>query len=118
MKIRNLIISALLVVSFSAAPAAAESNWINGGEYRITCYCEYCNEPQGYQSASGKYLEYGHVAMNDVPFGTKIAIDGEIFVVTDRVGVPNTIDIFLPANSDYCTCDFLDYKDVYIHEGN
>jgi hypothetical protein len=108
----------LLVVAISAIPVQASSNWINGGEYRITCYCEYCNEPEGHESASGQYLEYGQVAMNNVPFGTKVAIDGEIFTVTDRVGVPGTIDIFIPSDKGHCRCDILDYKNVYIHEGN
>ena len=84
----------------------------NIGEYRITTYCQHCNEPSGRQTASGNTLEYGQVAMNDVPFGTQIAIDGEVFEVTDRVGVENTVDIYMPTEKEYCTCNYLDYKEV------
>lgn len=52
--------------------------------------------------------------MNDVPFGTKISIDGEIFTVVDRCGVDNTVDIFIENDTDVCQCDTLEYKEVYI----
>ena len=93
-----------------------QPEYVNAGEYRVTQYCEFCNEPHGYDSKSGKSLEYGDVAMNDVPLGSKISIDGEIFTVVDRCGVGNTVDIFVPSNSDHCTCNLLEYKTVYIKQ--
>ena len=66
------------------------------------------------ERASGRTLEYGQVAMNDVPFGTEISIDGEVFEVTDRVGVENTVDIFVPSNDGCCHCATLEYKNVSI----
>lgn len=84
------------------------------GEYRITTFCCACNEEYGFQSASGKTLGYGDVAMNGVPFGTKICIDGEEFTVVDRCGVDNTVDIFIENDSGYCNCNYLDYKEVFV----
>ena len=84
------------------------------GEYRITTYEICCNDPVGRQSASGKTLEYGDVAMNGVPFGTKICIDGEEFTVVDRCGVDNTVDIFIENDSGCCNCNYLDYKEVFV----
>lgn len=88
--------------------------WKDAGTYRITCYDFWCNDPQGRQSASGKTLEYGDVAMNGVPFGTKISIDGEIFTVVDRCARDDTVDIFVENDSGYCNCNLLEYKDVRI----
>ena len=83
------------------------------GVWRITTYDVCCNYPQGRQSASGKRLEYGDIAMNGVPFGTKIIIDGEIFTVVDRCGIDGTVDIFIENDSDVCQCDTLEYKEVF-----
>lgn len=98
----------------NVAMADIDSGPTSLGEYRITTYDVCCNEPHGRQSASGKTLEYGDVAMNDVPFGTKISIDGEIFTVVDRCGVDNTVDIFIENDTGVCQCDTLEYKEVYI----
>ena len=116
--IKTLLAGVLIAATMTApAPenkASPEKVWEDAGTYRVTAYCQYCNEQEGYQTASGRTLEYGQVAMNDVPFGTEISIDGEVFEVTDRVGVPATVDIFVPSDSGYCRCNTLEYKEVYI----
>lgn len=91
-------------------------NWRSLGKYRITTYCADCNEPIGHQSASGKTLKYGHVAMNGVPLGSKINIEGEPFTVTDRCGIDNTVDIFIPNGDGVCRCNTLDFKEVKIND--
>ena len=111
------IVGVVLAAGVSMSAAQADMMPIDLGEYRITTYGIYCNEPVGRQSASGKTLEYGDVAMNGVPFGSKISIDGEIFTVTDRCGIDGTVDIFIETNSDHCTCNTLDYKEVYLLRG-
>ena len=108
------LVGVALAASISAHGAAQAQMPVNLGEYRITTYCCACNEEYGFQSASGKNLEYGDVAMNGVPFGTKICIDGEEFTVVDRCGVDNTVDIFIENDSGYCNCNYLDYKEVFI----
>lgn len=106
----------LIVASMAATPAPkekkAEPEWKSLGEWRITVFCESCNDPVGRQSASGKPLEYGHVAMNGVPLGSKISIEGEIFTVTDRCGIDGTVDIFVPTCDGACGCDKLTYEEV------
>lgn len=111
------LVGVVLAAGVSMSAAQADMMPIDLGEYRITTYEIHCNEPVGRQSASGKTLEYGDVAMNGVPFGSKISIDGEIFTVTDRCGIDNTVDIFIETNSDHCTCNTLDYKEVYLMRG-
>lgn len=110
------LLSAMIATAPAPAPAQKEKPWKDGGEYRISAFCQFCNEQEGFQSASGKTLKYGHVAMNGVPFGTKISIDGEVFTVTDRVGVPDTVDIFIPSSDGCCHCNTLEHKEVYIKQ--
>lgn len=116
--IRAMIAGALIAASMAATPAPkekkAEPEWKSLGECRISVFCESCNDPVGRQSASGKPLEYGHVAMNDVPLGSKISIEGEIFTVTDRCGIDGTVDVFVPTCDGACHCNSLDYKKVSI----
>lgn len=112
--IAGMLIAAAMTTAAPANKDSPKEEWVDAGTYRISVFCQYCNEQEGYQSASGRTLEYGQVAMNDVPFGTEISIDGEIFEVTDRVGVPDTVDIFIPNDSGYCQCNTLEYKNVYI----
>ena len=111
------LVGVVLAAGVSMSAAQMDMMPIDLGEYRITTYCCACNEEYGFQSASGQRLEYGHVAMNGVPLGSRISIDGEEFIVTDRVGVPNTVDIFIPSEDGACHCDTLDYKEVYLLRG-
>lgn len=110
----GVLIAATMTTATPANKDSPKEEWVDAGTYRISNFCQFCNEQEGYQTASGRTLEYGQVAMNDVPFGTEISIDGEIFVVTDRVGVPNTVDIFVPSDKGCCTCNTLEYKNVRI----
>lgn len=116
--IKTVLAGLLIASTLTAAPAPKEKEpekvWKSLGEWRITTYDIYCNEPQGRQSASGKRLKYGHVAMNGVPTGSKISIDGEVFTVVDRCGIDGTVDIFIENNSGYCQCNTLEYKEVFI----
>ena len=113
----SAIIGAAMLLNVAATQLDEQAQYEDIGCYRITTYDVCCNEPQGRQSASGKRREYGDVAMNGVPFGTTICIDGEEFTVADRCGVDNTVDIFIENDSDHCQCNTLEYKEVFIkHE--
>ena len=85
----------------------------SAGEYRITEYCQFCNDPEGYESASGEKLHEGDCAMNGVPLGTEIMIDGETYVVKDRCGIENTVDIFKETEGG-CHCERMECKEVSI----
>lgn len=104
----------VLAVGISMNASAIDLMPVSMGEYRITTYEVNCNSPRGRQSASGKRLEYGDAAMNGVPFGTKISIDGEVYTVVDRCGVDNTVDIFIENDSGGCHCNTLEYKEVFL----
>ena len=105
-----------LMLALAPVQDIDSGEWHDAGTYRITTYCQYCNEPAGKGSASGKELAYGDVAMNGVPLGTEISIEGETFTVVDRCGIENTVDIFVENDSGQCQCNLLEHKEVCIHE--
>ena len=74
------------------------------GTYRIThyCGCANCNGSwAGNPTASGSYPVAGRtIAMADLPFGTKVEINGQIYTVEDR-GVPSgCVDIYVDNHSE------------------
>lgn len=92
-----------------------ENTWKSIGEQRITAYCPICNDGSGYESSSGKKLEYGDCACSWLPIGTKLSIEGEIFTVADICGT-NAIDIFIDTDADSCQCNLNEYKRVSIKQ--
>jgi 3D (Asp-Asp-Asp) domain-containing protein len=77
-----------------------ESVWKSIGTMEISSYSEKdsCHYPTkgGCLVASGKVAKVGMVATNLYPFGTRLMIDGEIYIVEDRISkrFNNRIDIF------------------------
>lgn len=65
--------------------------------------------------ASGKEVYVGAVAYNNVPLGTKIEIDGNIYVVEDRCLHDNVIDIYMNT-IDKCYEHGVQYKKVKVKE--
>lgn len=96
-------IAIALVLSF-IQPQEAQEPWDYLGECRITTYCQYCNEPAGYGSSSGKELAYGDAACGWLPEGSQISIEGEVFTIVDKCGT-DAIDLFIPSDCGYCDCD-------------
>ena len=83
------------------------------GRFRLTgyCNCVLCHG-QGY-TASGTVPQAGRtVAMNGIPFGTKLLINGGVYVVEDR-GVPyGNVDIYHDTH-DQALSFGVGYADVY-----
>jgi len=71
----------------------------------VTAYNENDGETYGTTMANGQTVYYGCLANDKLPFGTKVIIDGETFVVADRFGGGHPIekfDMYLPSRGD---CD-------------
>ncbi|MFQ7551792.1 MAG: hypothetical protein ACLRMZ_17650 [Blautia marasmi] len=83
------------------------------GRFRLTgyCNCALCHG-QGY-TASGTVPQAGRtVAMNGIPFGTKLLINGGVYVVEDR-GVPyGNVDIYHDTHNQALSFG-VGYAEVY-----
>lgn len=102
---------AIIATDSTAAPAddifyaerIPSGHWENAGRHCITHYCplECCNgKGRAWKNASGTPMVIGKTvaAGRQYPFGTKLLINGKIYIVEDR-GVPNGhIDILVESD--------------------
>ena len=89
------------------------------GNCRITfyCHCAACNGRAGANCASGVQPTVNHtVANGSLPFGTRLLIDGQEYVVEDRGVGDFEIDIFVASHEEALQRG-LYYRDVYIIDG-
>lgn len=88
------------------------------GECRITFYCpcgQCCGKSDGI-TASGVPAKSGHTVAADLPFGTKLLIDGTEYVVEDRGVDGMCVDIFVDSHAEALQRG-LYYSEVYIKDG-
>ena len=88
------------------------------GEYRISAYCpcEKCCLKSDGITASGTQATAGRTAaMNGVPFGTKIVIDGHEYTVEDRGGGLGSkiIDIYFDTHEEALNSGLWVMKEVF-----
>ena len=87
------------------------------GKFKLTfyCHCEKCNGKWAYGPlANGGYPKQGRtIAMNDIPLGTKLMINGKIYIVEDRGTPYGHIDVFRNSHSE-CYELGVQYADVYL----
>lgn len=89
------------------------------GKFKLTAYCA-CSKCCGQwadanaTTASGTYAVQGRtVACNSLPFGTRIIINGNVYVVEDRGGMANNvIDVFFNSHQEALNFG-VQYADVY-----
>lgn len=90
------------------------------GSCRITFYCAgpcCCGAYATGITASGAPVQANHtVASGDLPFGTRLMIDGQEYVVEDRGVGAQQIDIFVWSHQEALDRG-LYYTDVYIIDG-
>lgn len=89
----------------SAPTQPPERTLVSLGEYRISAYCpcEKCCLKSDGITASGTQATAGRTAaMNGVPFGTKIVIDGHEYTIEDRGGGLGSkiIDIYFDTHEE------------------
>ena len=86
------------------------------GNFKLTAYCacsKCCGKSDGITASGTKATPGRTVAMGGVPLGTKISINGKIYVVEDRGTVYGHVDIF--CNSHSAALQFgKKYADVYL----
>lgn len=89
------------------------------GKFKLTAYCA-CSKCCGQwadanaTTASGTHAVQGRtVACNSLPFGTRIVINGNVYVVEDRGGMANNvIDVFFNSHQEALNFG-VKYADVY-----
>lgn len=89
------------------------------GKFKLTAYCA-CSKCCGQwadanaTTASGTHAVQGRtVACNSLPFGTRIVINGNVYVVEDRGGMANNvIDVFFNSHQEALNFG-VQYADVY-----
>lgn len=94
-----------VVIEKESAPTQPpERTLVSLGEYRISAYCpcEKCCLKSDGITASGTQATAGRtVAMNDVPFGTHIIIDGHEYIVEDTGGFNSKlVDVFFNTHEE------------------
>ena len=95
-----------VVIEKESAPTQPpERTLVSLGEYRISAYCpcEKCCLKSDGITASGTQATAGRTAaMNGVPFGTKIVIDGHEYTIEDRGGGLGSkiIDIYFDTHEE------------------
>lgn len=98
----------LLAISLALSPMAANAEWIISECSAYTLY-----ECDGI-TASGEYAHEGGVACNFLPLGTIVTIGGKDYIVNDRCGIDNCIDIFMDSRER--AIEFgRQYKEVYVN---
>lgn len=98
-----------------------EDEWVYYGECRITFYddCEECCGVAGNTTASGVYPTSNHTVATgeDLPFGTELLIDGQVYVVEDRGVDPYCVDVFVDEHETAVALGMY-YTDVYMRVAN
>lgn len=86
------------------------------GRFKVTAYCPctLCCGPwaAGVTASGVKPTQGKTIAMNGVPFGTKLMINGHIYTVEDRGTVYGHVDIFFNNHSDALHYG-VNYAEVY-----
>lgn len=86
------------------------------GVYRLTAYCNCsacCGQWAGGATASGTYPIAGRTVAADLPFGTQLLINGNVYTVEDRGVSGNHIDIYFNSHSEALAFG-TQYAEVYI----
>ena len=102
---RRKLLSAFLISLVSIFPVNAE--WL------IAECSAYTTYDSGTITATGEPVHVVGVACNFLPFGTVVVIDGVEYIVNDRCGIDNCIDIFMEDYDAAIQFGRRD-KDVYI----
>ena len=89
-------------------PSNEFSNVISLGEFKLTAYCscsECCGIWSGSPTASGEMPMVNHTIAVDtsvIPFGTKVMINGNIYIAEDTGSaiIGNRIDIYMSSHNE------------------
>lgn len=107
-----------VVIEKESAPTQfPERTLVSLGEYRISAYCpckKCCLKSDGITASGVKATPNRTVAVDGIPFGTRLLIDGDEYVVEDRVGSgKRLIDVFFPTHEEALNSGLWYITEVY-----
>lgn len=105
------------IIKEAEAKKEEEPELVSLGEYRISAYCpceKCCLKSDGITASGVKATPNRTVAVDGIPFGTRLLIDGNEYVVEDRVGSgKRLIDVFFPTHDDALNSGLWYITEVY-----
>lgn len=107
-----------IIIKEAEAKKEEEPELVSLGVYKISAYCpcvKCCGKTDGI-TASGTQATAGRTAaMNGVPFGTRIVIDGHEYIVEDRGGGlgKKIIDIYFDSHEEALNSGLWVDKEVF-----
>lgn len=107
-----------IIIKEAEAKKEEEPELVSLGIYKISAYCpcmKCCGKTDGI-TASGTQATAGRTAaMNGVPFGTRIVIDGHEYIVEDRGGGlgKKIIDIYFDSHEEALNSGLWVDKEVF-----
>lgn len=107
-----------VVIEKESAPTQPpERTLVSLGEYRISAYCpceKCCLKSDGITASGVKATPNRTVAVDGIPFGTRLLIDGNEYVVEDRVGSgKRLIDVFFSTHDEALNSGLWYIAEVY-----
>ena len=105
------------IIKEAEAKKEEEPELVSLGEYRISAYCpceKCCLKSDGITASGVKATPNRTVAVDGIPFGTRLLIDGNEYIVEDRVGSgKRLIDVFFPTHDDALNSGLWYITEVY-----
>lgn len=106
-----------VIIKEAEAKKEKEPELVSLGVYKISAYCpcvKCCLKSDGITASGTKATPNRTVAVDGIPFGTRLLIDGNEYVVEDRVGSgKRLIDVFFPTHDDALNSGLWVDKEVF-----
>ena len=106
-----------VIINEAEAKKEEEPELVSLGEYRISAYCpceKCCLKSDGITASGVKATPNRTVAVDGIPFGTRLLIDGNEYIVEDRVGSgKRLIDVFFSTHDEALNSGFWYDAEVY-----
>lgn len=106
-----------IIIKEAEAKKEEEPELVSLGVYKISAYCpcvKCCGKTDGITASGVKASPNRTVAVDGIPFGTRLLIDGNEYIVEDRVGSgKRLIDVFFSTHDEALNSGFWYDTEVY-----
>lgn len=106
-----------VIIKEAEAKKEKEPELVSLGVYKISAYCpcvKCCGKTDGITASGVRASPNRTVAVDGIPFGTRLLIDGNEYIVEDRVGSgKRLIDVFFSTHDEALNSGFWYDAEVY-----